>query len=263
VAVTSVVTKATGGTAKPVGLLYIEPDLQMRDAGSGTTLSESGLDAAFVADLLSACVAHERCGLHLYRSIAARTTMDELRSQYEHFGEETARHVEILEELISASGGNPSYVSPSARATEKADAGLVEATWALTGSVDVATAELAMLEAVVLAETKDLANWQLLDMLANQMADGPVRQQLTEAVAEVLDQESEHYGWAAGARTRMLFGLATGGAEPPAEDEIVDLTDMTRDELYATAQELNIEGRSEMSRDELAKAVGEATEEVR
>ncbi|MCU1378890.1 MAG: hypothetical protein JWN29_1873 [Acidimicrobiales bacterium] len=260
---TNVVTKATGGTAKPVGLLYIEPDLQMRDAGAGTALADSGLDAAFMADLLSACVTHERCGLQLYRSVAARTTVDELRGQYEHFGEETTRHVEILEELISASGGNPSYVSPAARATEKADSALVEATWALAGSVDVPTAELAMLEAVVLAETKDLANWQLLDMLANQMADGPIQEQLTTAVAEVLAQETEHYGWAAGARTKMLFGMATGGAEPPATEEIVDSTDMNKEELYATAQELNIEGRSQMTKEELAKAVGEAGGEAR
>ena len=33
---TTVVTKATGGSAKPVGVLYIEPDQQVPDAGSGT-----------------------------------------------------------------------------------------------------------------------------------------------------------------------------------------------------------------------------------
>jgi hypothetical protein len=36
---------------------------------------------------------------------------------------------------------------------------------------------------------------------------------------------------------------------------------MNKEELYATAQELNIEGRSQMSKEELAKAVGEAGEE--
>ena len=34
---------------------------------------------------------------------------------------------------------------------------------------------------------------------------------------------------------------------------------MTRDELYATAQELDIEGRSQMNKDELAQAVAEQT----
>ncbi len=74
---TTVVTKVLGGTAKPVGTLYIEPDLQVEDAGTGTDL-DGGLNAPFVADLLSACLAHERCGVHLYRSIAGRSTSSQL-----------------------------------------------------------------------------------------------------------------------------------------------------------------------------------------
>jgi hypothetical protein len=34
---------------------------------------------------------------------------------------------------------------------------------------------------------------------------------------------------------------------------------VTKDELYATAQELEIEGRSQMTKDELAQAVAEQT----
>jgi hypothetical protein len=65
---TTLVTKARGGTAKPVGVLYVEPELQVLDAGSDTALADTGLEPAFTADLLSACLAHERCGVHLYRS---------------------------------------------------------------------------------------------------------------------------------------------------------------------------------------------------
>ena len=262
---TVVVTKAVGGTAKPVGLLYIEPELQVPDAGAGTALESTGLDAALLADLLSACLTHERCGVHLYRSVAGRTTVDEFRQRYEEFGAETLDHVRILEELIVASGGDPHYVSPSARASEKAGAGLVESTWAIAGSVDPLTAELAMLEAVLLAEAKDHGNWELLDMLADQMAAGDVRSQLEAAVATVLAQEQEHHGWAAFARTRLLYTGITG-LEPPVPDEdevrgegVRDLSSLTEDELYANAQELGIEGRSQMTKDELIEAVTEHT----
>jgi rubrerythrin len=256
---TTVVTKATGGTAKPVGVLYIEPDLQVPDAGSTTALAETGLDPGFTADLLSACVAHERCGVHLYRSVAARTTIDELRERYEHFGEETLEHVRLLEELITAAGGDPMFVSPAARATEKAGAGLIETTYLLDGSIDSNTAEVAMLEAVVLAETKDHANWELLAQLAAAMSPSDVRTQLEAVTTEVLAQEEEHVTWASDTRAQMLFGLATGGATPPRTDEVVDLSAMTKDELYATAQDLEIEGRSDMNKDELAQAVAEQT----
>jgi rubrerythrin len=256
---TTVVTKATGGTAKPVGVLYIEPDRQVPDAGSDTALVETGLEPAFTADLLSACLAHERCGVHLYRSVAARTTIDSLRERYERFGEETLEHVRLLEELITSTGGDPSYVSPSARATEKAGAGLVEGTYLLDGSVDADTAELAMLEAVALAETKDHANWELLAQLATAMSEGDVRAQLEAVSREVLGQENEHLTWARDTRTQMLFGLATGGAAAPGPEEVIDLRSMTKDELYATAQDLEIEGRSRMTKDELARAVSEQT----
>ncbi len=263
---TVVVTKDVGGTAKPVGLLYVEPDLQVLDGGAGTALEATGLDAALAADLLSACLAHERCGVHLYRSVAARTTSDELREQYLHFGEETLEHVRILEELIAGAGGDPHYVSPSARATEKAAAGLLESTWCLGGSVDAMTAELAMVEAVLLAEAKDHGNWELLGMLAEQMAEGDVRTQLEAAVATVLAQEDEHYGWATATRTRMLFTAVTGGVEPPDPGEVrgrgaaqADVAAMTKAELYETAKELDVEGRSQMTKDELAAAVTEET----
>lgn len=228
---TTVVTKATGGSAKPVGALYIEPALQVPDAGSGTALVDTGLQPSLTADLLSACLAHERCGVHLYRSVWARTTLDELRERYQHFGEETLEHVRLLEELITASGGDPMYVSPSARATEKAGAGLVESTYILDGSVDPATAELAMLEAVVLAEAKDHANWELLAQLAAAMSEGEVRTQLEAVSSQVLAQEEEHVTWARDTRAEMLFGLATGGARARGSAETIDLTAMTKDEL--------------------------------
>jgi rubrerythrin len=259
----TVVTKATGGSAKPVGLLYIEPAVQVEDASAGTSLVESGLNAPFVADLLSACLSHERCGVHLYRSVAGRTMLPELRSRYEEFLAETEEHVELLEGLIRDSGGNPMYVSPAARATERADAGLVESTWILDGSIDEATAELAMLEAVLLAEVKDHDNWELLSELAQAMNPGPAREGLESVAAGVLAQEDEHFQWARQTRRRMLTVVATGQEPPPsdqgadeaAEDAKVDVEDATKDELYEAAKQLDIAGRSSMTKEQLAEAV--------
>jgi rubrerythrin len=249
---TIVVTNDTGGTARPTVAVYVPPDRQVPDAGSNTALAEAGLDPAFVADLLSACVAHERCGTHLYRSVAGRTTDARLREQYERFGNETRDHVERLEQLIAGAGGDPQYVSASARATEKAAAGLLESTYLLDGSLDPATAELAMLEAVMLAEAKDHGNWELLAQLATQM-DGTLRTQFEAVTAEVLAQEEEHVSWARDTRAALLMAMATG----PAPDVVADPTARTRDELYARAQEMDIPGRSQMTKDQLATAVHE------
>jgi rubrerythrin len=250
---TLVVTYETGGTARPVGAVYVPPDRQVPDPGLGTALADAGLNPAFVADLLSACLAHERCGAHLYRSVAGRTADGELKEQYEHFGEETLEHVERLEQLIVAAEGDPQYVSGSARATEKAAASLVESTFLLDGSLDPITAELAMLEAVMLAEAKDRGNWLLLADLASQMAEGDLRRQFDTVTAAVLAQEEEHYRWASETRAALLIGMAVGpgaaGTPPP--------TEITRDELYARAQDMGIPGRSQMTKEQLQTAVEE------
>lgn len=247
---TLVVTKSTGGTAKPQGSLYVEPDRQKLDPGAPTSLGEAGLDAGFTVDLLSACLAHERCGAALYRAVAGRTRESALRDKYEEFGRETVDHVALLEVLIESTGGDPQYVSPAARATERADGGLLESTFVLAGSLDGPTQEFVLLEAVLLAEAKDHSNWELLARLA-EVAGSPVDEQLRSVAATVLAQEVDHYGWARDTRMEMLFGLATGGQAPRPDDSI----DLTKDDLYAHAKELEIEGRSSMSKDELAAAI--------
>lgn len=251
----TVVTRTIGGTAKPVGTLYLEPACEVLDAGSATALAGSGLNPAAMADLLSACLAHERCGVHLYRCAAARTTVPAFRERFEHFGAETLEHVAVLERLISDTGGDIAYVSPAARATEGAASALVEATFLLRGSIDVATAELALLEAVLLAEAKDRANWELLAELTTLMAEGPVRAQLEEATAEVLAQEEEHHAWALVARADLLTQLVAAGRDGDGPVTDVDLRTMSRDELYQQAQALGVEGRSQMTKAELAEAV--------
>lgn len=267
---TTVVTKVLGGTAKPVGTLYIEPDLQVEDAGTGTGL-DGGLNAPFVADLLSAYLAHERSGVHLYRSVAGRSTMPDLRARYEAFLTETETHVALLEALISDTGGNPMYVSPAARATEGAGARLVETTWVLDGSLDTVTAELAMLEAVLLAEMKSYDNWTLLGELADSMAAGSWRDSLHAAVDRVLNQDDDPLEWARETRRRMLYVAATGSEPPaatparrdePTDDAAVtpDSGTVTKEELYHQAKDLDVPGRGAMTKDELAAAVAAAKE---
>ena len=248
----TVVTRTIGGTAKPVGALYLEPACEVLDAGSATALAACGLNPAVLADLLSACLAHERCGVHLYRSVAGRTTSPSLRKQYEHFGRETLEHVAVLEQLIVDAGGDPAYVSPMARATEATASAILASTFLLRGSVDAVAAELSLLEAVLLAESKDRANWELLAELTMLMADGPVRDQLQEAAAEVLTQEEEHHSWALLTRADLVTQIVAAGRD---DHDVLDLSEMTRADLYEQAQEIGLEGRSQMNKEELADAL--------
>jgi hypothetical protein len=136
--------------------------------------------------------------------VGDRTNNPVLKQQYTHFEHHTVEHVEVLETLISRLGGDPGYVSPSARATEKAGLNLVESTFLLGGSVDLLTQELVMLDAVLLAEAKDHANWSGLSQLVDVMPEGEVRDAVREAAERVEPEEDEHIAWAQDMRTKLI-----------------------------------------------------------
>lgn len=197
-------TKLNGAKVKAAPGLYAELPQQLSDQAISAPMVDTGLNPVFTADLLSAMLAHERCGRHLYRTCEERSNNPMLQAKYREFGQETERHVEILEELVVAAGGDPGYVSPMARAVEGMDTKLVESTFMLSGTLDPMTAEMSMLDAVFLAESVCQANWLTLDRLANEMDEGPVLDRLRAATAEVLSQEDEHLGWSQSTRERLV-----------------------------------------------------------
>lgn len=197
-------TYDTGARTKVLPMVSAPPDRVVDDDMLAAELPDLGLNMPFIADIMSSVLAHEQCGRHLYRSVAGRTHNPLLKTKYEHFGAETEHHVELLTELITAMGGDPMYVSPAARATKGADTNLLESTFMLDGSVDIMTAEMVMLDAVLLAETIDHANWVALQTLGHDLPDGDLKDQFTNIVDEVLTEEDDHLGWARETRLRMI-----------------------------------------------------------
>jgi rubrerythrin len=200
---TMVPTADNGTTSRPTSSVYVPPHRQMTEEMLHQALGATGLNGPFVADLLSAMTAHERAGRALYRSVAQRTNNPVLRSKYEHFGEETERHVAVLDEIVTALGGTPGYISPHARAVEAQGTRLLESTFMLDGSLDPMTAEAVMIDAVLVAETIDHENWVTLSELVDSLP-GELKSEVRGRVDSVLADEDEHLGWAASMRKRMM-----------------------------------------------------------
>jgi ferritin-like metal-binding protein YciE len=194
-----------GGTAKPAPMVAIDPERLMLDEDLAAMGDGTGLNGPFVADMLSDMLMHERCGYHLYKSVAGRSNNPMLKRQYVEFGAQTEMHIEVLEELITTLGGDPGYTSPISRATEKLNFGALEGSFMLSGSVDLMDQEMVMLNAVVLAETIDSANWETLAALAESLADGEVKTAMNAAVERVLPQEKEHIDWPRQMRQQMML----------------------------------------------------------
>jgi rubrerythrin len=164
-------------------------------------------------DKLSEFLMVEQGGLKLYRVVAARCTDPALRQRYEEFGQETANHREVLIRLIEQLGGNPSHISPTARLAQVKSDALLETALKVDGLTQTEI-ELNDLENVLLAETKDHADWSLLQQLATQIPAGETKDALTAAVNEVEAEEDEHLTWARETLTQRCLELALNGPTP-------------------------------------------------
>lgn len=200
----------TGATTRPMPGVSVHPGRAMTDDQLDAIAGLEGMNASFVADVLSDMTVHERCGLRLYRSVEGRSHNPVLQGRYRDFGRDTARHAAVLEELVTELGGDPQYVSPSARATERANAALLESTFMLDGSIDLMTRELVMLDAVLLAETRDHANWSGLAGLVQRFPPGQPRDAVRRAVEQVEAEEDQHLEWVRSTRSKMIALQASG-----------------------------------------------------
>jgi hypothetical protein len=146
---------------------------------------------------------------------AGRCTDAALVQRYTAFGEETARHREILVRLIERLGGDPAYVSPTARLAQAKAAALLQ-TALVAGGLSQPEREAADLANVLLAETKDHADWHLLQQLGAQVDDAAVRTAFEETVPRVEEEEDEHLSWARDTLTeRTLLRVTRARPHPP------------------------------------------------
>jgi rubrerythrin len=165
-----------------------------------------------VMDKLSEFLMVEQGGLELYRVAAARSKTPRLKAKYEEFGRQTAHHREVLVKLITQLGGDPNYVSPAARLAQYKASKLLGASLQVDG-LSEAEIEANDLENLLLAETKDHADWHLLGQLAQQ-ASGSLKEALQAAVEEVEEQEDEHLEWARETLTQLCLEMVNQKSAP-------------------------------------------------
>jgi rubrerythrin len=198
-------TRTTGARSVSSNMTEVPPEASMSPEALQALAPDAGVNGQFLTDLLSAFLAHEQCGVHLYRTVAGATANPVLEAKYRDFLGDTERHVDVLTDVITALGGDPQYVSPSARLVHSMNTHLIQGVVLASGSADELPREMAMLEAVMLAETKDHADWSFLGTLVEELPEGPTRTALSAAVEEVEANEDEHVNWAKHTWQRMTM----------------------------------------------------------
>jgi len=171
-----------------------------------------------VKELVLQSLAHENGGVAIYSSAVEVAQNPELKQEFGRYLEQTRKHVRILQEACQALGLDPSEKTPGCEVVSIVGEALVKAIETARASGNAAAAELVACECVVLAETKDHLDWELLGEVAGQLK-GEQKQALQAAYDEIEDEEDEHLyhskGWC---RELWLQALGMKAVLPPPEE---------------------------------------------
>jgi rubrerythrin len=172
-----------------------------------------------LTDLLYEALETERGGIKVYETALLAALNKELRTEWEEYLEQTKNHESILRQVFEQMKLDPGKETPGRLVVRRIGAALVEAIEMALAAGDAEAAEAVAAEAVVLAETKDHLNWELLGEAARELG-GAQGKALAQAHEEVEDEEDEHLyhttGWC---RELRLKKLGMPAVLPPPEEE--------------------------------------------
>jgi rubrerythrin len=176
------------------------------------------MDSAQLKELVLQSLEHERGGVQVYETALQAAENEDLHEEWTEYLEQTRKHAQILEGICKKFEIDPEEESPGRKIVHDLGASLVAAMQAAQNAGNPAAAQLVACECVVLAETKDHADWELLTKCAEQLR-GEQKEALTAACDEVEDQEDEHLyhtkGWC---RELWLESLGLKAVLPPPEE---------------------------------------------
>ena len=116
-----------------------------------------------VKELLHQMLETELGGVQVYTTALECVVNDDLEEEWTEYLEQTERHVEVMRELFGKLGLDPEAQTPGRQVVQHIGESLVQAMqMALASGGEPEAAELVACECVVLAETKDHLNWELL-----------------------------------------------------------------------------------------------------
>jgi rubrerythrin len=172
-----------------------------------------------IHELLYQALEVEKGGVRVYQTALRCALNEDLKEEWEKYLEQTQNHVRILGEVFEKLDLDPDMETPGRAVVRHIGESLVKAMEMALEDGEPEAAEVTAAECVVLAETKDHLDWELIGMLAGK-AKGEMAKALKEAHKQVEEQEDEHLyhtqGWA---RELWVHGLGMPAVLPPPEEE--------------------------------------------
>ena len=172
-----------------------------------------------VTELILQSLEHEKGGVLVYETALKCVINEDLREEWEKYLDETHNHVRILTEVCDAIGLDPETPSPGRTIVHKVGGSLVAAMEEALAEAPREAAQLVACECVVIAETKDHLDWELLGKCGEKLG-GAKGKALAAAADIVEDQEDEHLyhskGWC---RELWIQSLGMKAVLPPPEEQ--------------------------------------------
>ena len=169
-------------------------------------------------ELLYQALETERGGIKIYETALSCAKNKDLKHEWEEYLEQTRTHEEVLLKVFEGLGLKPETVTPGREVVAHIGASLVAAMEMAKARGSAAAAQLVAAECVVLAETKDHLNWELIGHLAEH-GKGEETGALRTAF-EAVEQEEDHHLYHTKGFTRELWikSLGLPAVLPPPEE---------------------------------------------
>ena len=188
--------------------------------------SQSPMNHEQVKKLILESLEHEMGGVKVYTAALECAALPELEEEWQRYLEQTRNHVTVLERVCEALDLDAAQDTPGRQVVRGVAEALVRAMEQARSAGERPAAQIVAAECVVLAETKDHLNWELLGKCADHAGEGAeagapnvLAEVLARAYDEIEDQEDEHLyhtkGWC---RELWIQSLGMTSVLPPPEE---------------------------------------------
>lgn len=171
-----------------------------------------------IHDLLYQALETELGGELVYKAALECAVNDNLREEWQGYLDETKTHQRVLLTVFEELNLDPNAAVPSRAVVKHHGESLVVAIELAKSQGNPEAAQLVAAECVVLAETKDHQNWELIGLVAEKLS-GPQAKVLQRAYDAVEKDEDHHLyhtkGWA---RELWIQSLGFPAVLPPPEE---------------------------------------------
>ncbi len=181
-------------------------------------MARKAYDPTQLNELLYQALETEIGGAQIYETAISCAVNPDLKKEWTEYLEETRTHRKVLLNVFEQLGLDPDTRTPGRDVVGFMGESLVKAMEMAKKAGDPAAAELVAGECVVLAETKDHMNWELIGLVAEK-GQGDATQVL-KAAYEAVEEDEDHHLYHTTGWTRELWiqSLGLPAVLPPPEE---------------------------------------------